>query len=72
MNCEAVRATLNKGYSATTVAERNACCLHCRACEVCQQMLLEEIGKIPPKKLLGEAVAAAMAYVKDRSDHEWR
>lgn len=71
MNCEGVRAVLDKGYSATTLAERNAACVHCRACEACQQMLVDCIGKIPPSKLPGEAIAAALALAKDRSDPEW-
>ena len=72
MNCEGVRAVLGKGYSATTLAERNAACVHCRTCEECQSMLIEQIKKIPRERLALDAIAAVFTLAKDRSDPEWK
>lgn len=72
MNCQGVRAVLNKGFSKTTVAERNASCVHCRTCEHCQAVLVEEIRKIPPEQLALDAIAAMHTLARDRSDPEWK
>ncbi len=70
MNCEGVRTVLDKGHSATTVAERNAACVHCRGCEVCQQMLVDEINSMPVS--IGDVLSAVALHAKDRADPEWK
>lgn len=76
MNCEGVRAVLAKGYSATTVAERNASCVHCRACADCQAMLIAEVMHInkttPPVQVAIEVIASRLALARDRADPEWK
>lgn len=71
MNCEGVRAMIGKGFSATTVAERNAACVHCRGCRWCQSMVLDEISKASPPSI-GEVLEAAALLAKDRADPEWK
>lgn len=71
MRCEAVLATLNKGYSGTTVAERNAACVHCRGCEDCHSMMVEYAQAIPPEDYIAASLMAAIRLAQDRTDPEW-
>lgn len=72
MNCEGVRAVIENGYFATTTAERNAACVHCRTCQDCQAMILEGVKAIPVKEARIRAIAAAVALAVDRADPEWK
>ncbi len=72
MNCQGVLDTVNKGLSGSTVAERNAACIHCRGCDDCYRMLIEGIKRTPPEIRIPAMVRAVAAFVKDRSDPEWK
>lgn len=72
MNCEGVRNIIEKTISTTTVAERNAACVHCRTCEDCQALLLREVEAIPKEVRLRNLVAAQASLIRDRADPEWK
>lgn len=72
MNCEGVRAVLSKGLSTTTVAERNAACVHLRTCKDCQAVVTKIVEAIPPDRIIAKALAAAEGWAKDRADPEWK
>lgn len=72
MNCEGVRTVIDVGISGSTVAERNAACVHLRTCKKCQAMIVAEVAKIPPEEDALVSAIAIAAWQKDRSDPEWK
>lgn len=72
MNCEGVRQMIAKSMSTTTVAERNAACVHMRTCKECQSMVLKKVNDIPREQILRNTVAAVAAWKKDVADPEWK
>lgn len=71
MNCEGVLAVIKIGYFETTVAERNAACLHLRECEACQRLVFEGVEAIPSADIPGITIQAVNALAKDMADPEW-
>lgn len=72
MNCEGVRQIIKKSLSTTTVAERNAACVHMRTCKECQSMVFKIVNDIPREQIFRNAVRAMAAWNKDVADPEWK
>lgn len=72
MNCEGVRQIIKKSLSTTTVAERNAACLHMRTCKECRSMVFKKVSEIPREQVLRNTAAAMAAWKKDAADPEWK
>ncbi len=72
MDCQGVFALFGKGFSRTTVAERNAACVHIRACEDCQQKIVEHINAMPIEEVAARSGPALANLIRDRSDPEWK